>query len=227
MLQPAKRRFIGQRPAISPCFISHWLAPQPDRNMKTPLRPYRFDFRHQLTRRMLRRAQRTRIAGSLFALLVAGPAWLPLAAPAQQPVGTVVSRGLEVLPLVQPSTCFTSVAAGNFYSLALKCDGTPVAWGNNVSRQSTVPSGLSGVSALAAGGQFVVALKQDKTVIQWGEPPGWLPGGLGGVIAVAAGQNHGVALKQDGTLVAWGFNSDGQVVVPGDLGTVTNIAAGA
>jgi alpha-tubulin suppressor-like RCC1 family protein len=40
------------------------------------------------------------------------------------------------------------IAAGGAHSLALKSDGTVIAWGDNPYGQSTVPSGLSGVTGL-------------------------------------------------------------------------------
>ena len=42
--------------------------------------------------------------------------------------------------------------------MALKNDGTVVAWGYNVQGQSTIPAGLSGVTAIAAGSHHTVAL---------------------------------------------------------------------
>ena len=51
-----------------------------------------------------------------------------------------------------------ALAAGFWHSLALKSDGTVVAWGNNNPGQSTVPGGLNGVVAIAAGGAHSLAL---------------------------------------------------------------------
>ena len=45
----------------------------------------------------------------------------------------------------------TAIAAGDFHSVALRSDGTVVAWGYNGSGQTNVPAGLSGVTAIAAG----------------------------------------------------------------------------
>lgn len=56
-----------------------------------------------------------------------------------------------------------AIAAGDFYSLALKHDGTVVAWGSNLYGQTTVPHGLIGVSAIAAGGAHSLALIMDRT----------------------------------------------------------------
>jgi alpha-tubulin suppressor-like RCC1 family protein len=111
--------------------------------------------------------------------------------------------------------------------VALKGDGTVVAWGSNSSGQTTVPAGLNRVVAIAAGGDHTVALKGDGTVVAWGSNSSGqttVPGGLSDVVAIAAGAYHTVALKSDGTVVAWGFY--GQSAVPGGLGNVVAIAAG-
>ena len=42
--------------------------------------------------------------------------------------------------------------------VALKSDGTVVAWGDNFAGKATPPAGLSGVTAIAAGGNHSVAL---------------------------------------------------------------------
>ena len=52
--------------------------------------------------------------------------------------------------------------------MALKNDGTVVAWGYNANGESTVPADLTGVAAIAAGGYHSVALKSDGTVVTWG-----------------------------------------------------------
>jgi hypothetical protein len=114
--------------------------------------------------------------------------------------------------------------------LALKGDGTVVAWGDNQSGQSTVPSGLRGVVAVAASYRHSLALKGDGTVVAWGSNYAGeanVPSSLGGVIAIAAGTYHNLALKRDGTVVAWGSNSDGEMNVPSRLSGVIAIAAGA
>src|SRR5260221_30034 len=83
--------------------------------------------------------------------------------------------------------------------------GTVSAWGRNDWGQTTVPTALTGVTAIAAGSSYTVALKSDVTVVAWGNPLlTSVPAGLGGVTAIAAGAQHAVALKSDGTVVAWG-----------------------
>ena len=44
-----------------------------------------------------------------------------------------------------------AIAEGRNHSLALKSDGTVVAWGSNGAGQINVPAGLSDVTAIAAG----------------------------------------------------------------------------
>jgi hypothetical protein len=72
-----------------------------------------------------------------------------------------------------------------------------VAWGYNVVGQSTIPAGLTGVTAISAGGYHSLALKNDGTVVAWG----WnllgqstVPAGLSGVTAIAAGGYHNLAI---------------------------------
>ena len=82
--------------------------------------------------------------------------------------GTVVSWGSHVLPYVQPLTRFKAIVAGGNHNLALRLDGTVVAWGNSYSGEAKVPSRLGSVVAVAAGWYHSLALIQDGTVVAWG-----------------------------------------------------------
>ena len=122
-----------------------------------------------------------------------------------------------------------SIDAGYIYTVALKEDGTVVAWGYNVYGQCDVPAGLNKVKAIAAGGIHIAALKEDGTVVAWGDNEYGqcnVPAGLNGVKAITAGCSHTAALKEDGTVVAWGDNRYGRCDVPAGLNEVKAIAAG-
>src|SRR4026207_2437760 len=107
--------------------------------------------------------------------------------------GYVVSWGSQIIPNVAPGTRFTKIAVGGEHNLALKSDGTVVAWGFNTWGETTVPVGLTGVVAVAAGGGHSLALKSDGTVVAWGFNT-WgettVPVGLTGVVAIAAGFSY-------------------------------------
>ncbi|MGI8965110.1 MAG: RCC1 domain-containing protein, partial [Limisphaerales bacterium] len=124
----------------------------------------------------------------------------------------------------------TIPTAGDYFTLAVKSNGTIAGWGDNSKGQLTPLGGLTGVTAAAGGTNHTVVLKSNGTVVCWGDNTFGqtsVPGGLTGVIAVAAGSYHSVALKSDGTVVAWGLNSQNQTSVPAGLIGVTAIAAGA
>jgi len=106
-----------------------------------------------------------------------------------------------VLPDAEPGTVFTNIAAGFFNSLALRADGTVIAWGLNNFGQTNVPAGLSNVVGIAAGWHHSLAFMSDGTVVGWGagmflaDPPdsfnygqATAPAGLSNVVAIAAGQ---------------------------------------
>ena len=66
---------------------------------------------------------------------------------------------------------FKSVAAGNGYSVALKEDGTVIAWGYNIydaKDRCDVPYDLSNVKSISTGGAHTLALKEDGTIVAWG-----------------------------------------------------------
>jgi alpha-tubulin suppressor-like RCC1 family protein len=124
---------------------------------------------------------------------------------------------------------YVKVSGGAEHALALKSNGTVVAWGRNDFGQSNVPADLDGVVAIAAGGYHSLALKSDGSIVTWGRNnygQTSVPAGLDGVVAIAAGNDHSLALRADGTVVAWGLNGSGQSNVPTDLDGVVAIAAG-
>ncbi len=63
---------------------------------------------------------------------------------------------------------FTAIASGRAHSLALKSDGSIVAWGRNVEGEATPPAGNNFI-AVAAGAVHSLALKSDGSIVAWGE----------------------------------------------------------
>src|SRR3972149_4274457 len=85
-----------------------------------------------------------------------------------------------------PAGRFPAVAAGNFYSLALRIDGTLAGWGENSSGQSNVPTGT--FPAVAAGGSHGLAIRTDGTLAGWGR-------NVEGQITVPAGAPPALAAR--------------------------------
>ncbi len=154
-----------------------------------------------------------------------------------------------------------AIAAGSTHALAVRADGTVLAWGTNTVGEIGNPavSGtqhsavnvagvggvglLNGVIAVAAGESFSLALRHDGTVVAWGDDAfgqlgrGATPSstnipvqvkGIGGVgvltdvVAIAAGRHHSLALRSDGSLVTWGRNQAGQLGT-GTIGDNRNV----
>ena len=103
-----------------------------------------------------------------------------------------------------------AIASGHSaYSLALKNDGTVVAWGLKATTENSPPAGLSGVVAIGLGSfaYHALAARADGTVVAWGANDQGqcdVPAGLTDVIAVSGGRTHSVALKKSGTVVGLG-----------------------
>jgi hypothetical protein len=144
--------------------------------------------------------------------------------------GTLTDHASPVQAVVG-LTGIKAVAAGQFFTLALKEDGTVWSWGDNSYGQlgdgtmtdSLVPVqvvGLTGVTAIACGSEHALALKSDGTVWAWGtnycgalgdntEVDSAVPVqayGISDVTAIAAGYWFSMALMSDGTIGSWGDN---------------------
>ncbi len=127
-----------------------------------------------------------------------------------------------------------AVATGDYdtVNLALKADGTVVAWSLKDGKKYSVPSAISDVTAIAAGRSHGLALKADGTVAAWFVySPGSnnyqqcdVPAGLSDVVAVAASENTSMALKADGTVIVWGNCQYEVCSVPAGLSDVVAIS---
>ena len=117
---------------------------------------------------------------------------------------------------------FKAIAAGGYHSLALRQDGSLVAWGWNDYGQCDVPAGNRFV-AIAAGHFHSLALRTDGSIVAWGRRAE-APAG-NDFAAIVAGPQHNLALRADGTMVGWGESRFGRTDVPKG-NDFTAIAAG-
>lgn len=165
--------------------------------------------------------------------------------------GTAGAGGDVTKPLPVQVVGLTSgvvaVSAGEYHSLALKSDGSVVAWGSNswgqlgdgstTDRHTPVRvSGLSNVVAIAAGGTMSAAVTSTGAVFAWGDntygeigdgttttpraTPRQVSGLTSGVVAISTGRLHTLALTSSGSVVAWGANWTGQI---GDNSTTNRL----
>jgi hypothetical protein len=85
-----------------------------------------------------------------------------------------------------------AIASGSDSNIALRSDGSLVAWGYNEEGQlgnGTTTNSPTPVEVEGVGGV----------------------GTLSGVVAIAGGYEHSVALRSDGSVVAWGYGDDGEL----------------
>jgi len=134
-----------------------------------------------------------------------------------------VTNTMGYAPLDVPSGLSDVIAlsCGFAVNLALRSDGTALAWGNNEFGQNDMPDALSNVVAITPGWWHALALLRNGTVVSWGEITN-VPNSLSNVVAIAAGQQRSLALQANGTVVEWGPNA---YSVPSGLSNVIAIAA--
>ncbi|MDB6024944.1 MAG: hypothetical protein JWM68_1167 [Verrucomicrobiales bacterium] len=122
-----------------------------------------------------------------------------------------------------------ALAGGGNHNVALKSDGTVVAWGNSADGRTNT-AGLSNVVDVAAGFEHSLALKRDGTVVAWGKNAYLqtnVPAGLSNVVAIAAGNTHSLALKSNGTVTGWGDNDNSTTIIPpASVANAVAVAAG-
>ncbi len=162
---------------------------------------------------------------------------------------TLRNKAVQVLQAVGvPLTGVAYAAAGANHSLAIKTDGTVVAWGSNAqgqlginstttSKMAVAVSGLTDVIDLVGGGAHSMAMKSDGSIWSFGfNYTGALGDGTstrrltpvraGGAtlgLRMAAKNNLTVVEKTDGALVSFGENVSG-VFGNGTLGYAMTVA---
>ncbi|MDH7502495.1 MAG: hypothetical protein QHJ82_07255 [Verrucomicrobiota bacterium] len=143
--------------------------------------------------------------------------------------GVVDGWGSPAIEIPVGLTNVFGVSCGFAHNLALRSDGSVVAWGTNQFGQCNVPTNVADVVAVAAGAYHSVAVQRDGSAAVWGDNTyGQVtnkPANLTNVVDVKAGYYHTLALKSDGTVAAWGGGYPLTNAVPAGLSNVTAIAA--
>jgi alpha-tubulin suppressor-like RCC1 family protein len=153
-------------------------------------------------------------------------------------IGPTPTQSSTPVP-VSGLTGVVAIAAHTNHSLALKANGSVVAWGANgggqlgdgtTTHRNTPVSVLapSGLSRVAAGGNFSLAVlthgSPSGVLWSWGQnnsgqlgdgtvnTPRKNPrGGVVDVVAVEAGEAHALVVLADGSVWGWGPNANGQI----------------
>jgi hypothetical protein len=98
---------------------------------------------------------------------------------------------------------YVDVAVGTTHALALKEDGSIVAWGDNTVDQCNVPPGNDYI-AIAASDCHSLALKANGTIVGWGSPAdGRLDIPAGTFTNIASCGLYSVAISTDDSLELW------------------------
>ncbi len=112
--------------------------------------------------------------------------------------------------------------------LAVKKDGTVIAWGQGQIRN--IPPDVVDVKAVAAGQGHSLALKEDGTVVAWGNNDDGqcdVPADLTDVVDITIVDYTSFALDKNGKITAWGRNQYGEANIPETLTGVVDIQGGS
>lgn len=117
----------------------------------------------------------------------------------------IFEQGYAVTNIPGSVTNVIAITAGQNHCLALRSNGTVVAWGS-AGTHTNVPTTLSNVVSVAAGTSRSYAVKADGTITGWGQSA-TVPTGLSNIVTVAAGFSQNLALRRDGTVAMWSAGS--------------------
>ena len=104
---------------------------------------------------------------------------------------------------VPPGTDYIAIAAGQYYNLALRSNGSIICWGDR-DFCDTLPEGKY-VAISAYEWTRYLALTSKGELVAWDSVLGWnhyVPPGTD-FVAISSGQRRYAALRADGTVVCW------------------------
>ncbi len=167
---------------------------------------------------------RSRIVRCLLgALVLLVPASGQIAKATPPTTPTTHAEWLDRLFAATISPKFLSTTGGEYHSCGLTSRQSVTCWGNDASRQATVPDGT--FTQVSAGGHHSCALATDQTIDCWGDDTyGATTVPEGTFTHVSAGGHHTCALATDQTIDCWGYAYGGQTTAP--AGTFTQVSAG-
>ncbi|MCX6921945.1 MAG: immunoglobulin domain-containing protein, partial [Verrucomicrobia bacterium] len=132
-----------------------------------------------------------------------------------------------------------AVAAADTVAVALRKNGTVVAWGHGYGEDTNAPPGLSNVVAIAAGvrplgtlasagsyGNHSLALQADGQIAGWGNYPALVPVTLSNVVGIGAAWHTSAAIKSNGQVSVWATYYATQTNVPSSLSNVMAVSCG-
>jgi alpha-tubulin suppressor-like RCC1 family protein len=149
---------------------------------------------------------------------------------ARRPMGRLRTWG-NAAPSVPDVTGVIAVAAGVEHAVALRADGTVVAWGENRHGQLQVPPDLRGVVAIAAGNYHSLALRHNGSIVGWGENGmgELIPKSTGPFIQVAAADyfsHYNLGVLEGGRVEFWGIAYAPVYHIPESAYPAIRVAAG-
>lgn len=113
----------------------------------------------------------------------------------------------EVLTVPEGLNDAVQIEAGTRHVLALKADGTVVAWGKNDVGQLNVPAGLVNVVKISTISFTNLAIRSDGTFVMWGNNLNHqmnIPAGVTNIVSGAPSFYDTVVILPDGSLRQWG-----------------------
>jgi len=126
----------------------------------------------------------------------------------------------DLLDAVMLSVAFAGNTKSDRHAVALRADGSVVAWGDNSAGQRDIPPGITDAVAVAAGDRFTAVLRADGSCQSWGMALKWpmqSPAAGEKIVHIASGAGNLVLLTESGRVICQGDDGtmkNGEVKLP-------------